>query len=81
MIIAGVFNPEDAKRFGDQLLDVEKLVSDIAASGKPAITFPDADTIVSHLVPDMCSGDVIAVMSNGGFGAIHQKLLDCLRTP
>ncbi len=81
VIIAGVFNPEDAKRFGDQLLDVEKLVSDIAASGKPAATFPDADTIVTHLAPEMRDGDVIAVMSNGGFGAIHEKLLDCLRTP
>jgi UDP-N-acetylmuramate: L-alanyl-gamma-D-glutamyl-meso-diaminopimelate ligase len=80
VIIAGVFNPEDAKRFGDHLLDVEKLVADIAASGKPAMTFPDADAIVAHLGPEMREGDVIAVMSNGGFGGIHEKLLKTLTT-
>src|SRR5207249_4475635 len=51
VIIAGVFNPEDAKRFGDALLDVEKLVADIAASGKTASTLTDADAIVKHLAP------------------------------
>lgn len=80
VIIAGVFNPEDAKRFGDTLLDVEKLVLDIAASGKPASTFADADVIVEHLAPLMADGDVVAVMSNGGFGGIHDKLLKTLRT-
>lgn len=79
IIIAGVFNPEDAKRFGDELLDVEKLVAEIASSGKFAATFPDADAIVEHLEPGMADGDVIAVMSNGGFGGIHEKLLSILK--
>lgn len=79
VIIAGVFNPEDAKRFGDELLDVEKLVADIAASGKTAATFADADAIVEHLSPELRDGDVVAVMSNGGFGGIHDKLLESLK--
>ena len=79
VIIAGVFNPEDAKKYGDTLLDVDKLVSDIAATGKVALTFADADAIVTHLAPAMRDGDVVAVMSNGGFGGIHDKLLDTLR--
>jgi UDP-N-acetylmuramate: L-alanyl-gamma-D-glutamyl-meso-diaminopimelate ligase len=79
VIIAGVFNPDDAKRFGDELLDVEKLVTDIASSGKTASTLADADAIVEHLAPVMTDGDVIAVMSNGGFGAIHEKLLEVLK--
>ncbi len=79
VIIAGVFNPEDAKRFGDTLLDVEKLVADIASSGKNANTLADADAIVEHLTPEMRDGDVIAVMSNGGFGGIHDKLVDTLK--
>ncbi len=78
VIIAGVFNPEDAKNYGD-VLDVPKLVSDITASGTSAITLADADAIVEHLAPEMRDGDVVAVMSNGGFGGIHQKLLDRLR--
>jgi UDP-N-acetylmuramate: L-alanyl-gamma-D-glutamyl-meso-diaminopimelate ligase len=80
VIIAGVFNPDDAKRFGDQLLDVNKLVIDIAATGKQAATFADADAIVEHLAHEMREGDVIAVMSNGGFGGIHGKLLNALKT-
>jgi UDP-N-acetylmuramate: L-alanyl-gamma-D-glutamyl-meso-diaminopimelate ligase len=79
IIIAGVFNPEDAKRFGDTLLNVEKLIADIASSGKTANTFPDADAIVEHLSPVMTDGDVVAVMSNGGFGGIHVKLLNVLK--
>jgi UDP-N-acetylmuramate: L-alanyl-gamma-D-glutamyl-meso-diaminopimelate ligase len=78
IIIAGVFNPEDAKTYGD-VLDVPKLVSDIAATGKSAVTLEDADAIVAHLAPEMRDGDVVAVMSNGGFGGIHEKLLESLR--
>ncbi|MBK9215466.1 MAG: UDP-N-acetylmuramate:L-alanyl-gamma-D-glutamyl-meso-diaminopimelate ligase [Chloracidobacterium sp.] len=81
VIIAGVFNPEDAKRFGDNLLDVDKLVADIAATGKAAATFPDADAIVTHLAERMQPGDVIAVMSNGGFDGIHEKLLEVRSEP
>ncbi|MFN0141386.1 MAG: UDP-N-acetylmuramate--L-alanine ligase, partial [Pyrinomonadaceae bacterium] len=79
VIIAGVFNPEDAKRFGDELLDVNKLVADISATGKVAATFADADAIVEHLGPELRDGDVVAVMSNGGFDGIHDKLLATLR--
>ncbi len=79
VIIAGVFNPEDAKTYGD-VLDVPHLVADIAATGKPAVTLANADAIVAHLAPQMLEGDVIAIMSNGGFGGIHEKLLTTLRT-
>ncbi|MBX3289422.1 MAG: UDP-N-acetylmuramate--L-alanine ligase [Acidobacteria bacterium] len=77
VIIAGVFNPEDAKTYGE-VLDVPKLVSDINDGGKPAITLPDADAIVEHLTPQLAEGDVVAIMSNGGFGGIHDKLLNAL---
>ncbi len=78
VIIAGVFNPEDARTYGD-VLDVPKLVADITASGTPATTLADADAIVEHLAPQMTDGDVIAVMSNGGFGGIHDKILNVLK--
>ena len=78
IIIAGVFNIEDAKTYGD-VMNVERLVSDIAASGKVALTFPDADAIVKYLAPELQDGDIVAVMSNGGFGGIHEKILDVLR--
>jgi UDP-N-acetylmuramate: L-alanyl-gamma-D-glutamyl-meso-diaminopimelate ligase len=42
------------------------------------MSFPDADTIIDHLAPELLEGDVVAIMSNGGFGGIHTKLLERL---
>ena len=39
------------------------------------------DIIVAQLRKEVRSGDVIAVMSNGGFGGIHEKLLGMLSEP
>lgn len=74
VIIAGVYNTSKASELG-KVLDVDELVADIALQGKPAMSFPDADTIVEHLAPELKEGDVVAIMSNGGFGGIHEKLL------
>ncbi len=79
VIIAGVYNTSKASELG-KVLDVGELVRDIELQGKPAMSFPDADAIVDHLTPEMRDGDVIAVMSNGGFGGIHDKLLQVLKS-
>jgi len=78
---AGVFIAEVARL--DQIPENERLnparvVSDIAAQGKPAFYEPTADAIVARLGPLAKSGDIVAVFSNGGFDGIHQKLLDRL---
>jgi UDP-N-acetylmuramate: L-alanyl-gamma-D-glutamyl-meso-diaminopimelate ligase len=62
----------------DERLSPDKLVADIAASGRPAHYLDDADAIVAALVPLVRPTDVIAVFSNGGFGGIHGKLLETL---
>jgi UDP-N-acetylmuramate: L-alanyl-gamma-D-glutamyl-meso-diaminopimelate ligase len=36
------------------------------------------ETIIARVKQDAAPGDVVAVLSNGGFGGIHQKLLDAL---
>lgn len=77
VIIAGVYNTSKASELG-KVLDVGELVKDIELQGKSAFSFPDADAIVEHLTPEMKDGDVIAVMSNGGFGGIHEKVLAVL---
>ncbi len=77
VIIAGVYNTSKASELG-KVLDTDELVRDIEMQGKPALSFPDADSIVEHLAPEMKEGDVVAVMSNGGFGGIHDKLLSVL---
>ena len=77
VIIAGVYNTSKASELG-KVLDVDELVADIAMQGKPAMSFPDADVIVEHLAPELKDGDVVAIMSNGGFGGIHDKILSVL---
>lgn len=61
-------------------LNPEKVVADIAATGKPAFYEPTADAIVDKLKSLAREGDVVVVFSNGGFDGIHQKLLDRLKT-
>jgi len=46
--------------------------------GAKARVFDDLDQLVSAAVRDADSGDHVLVMSNGGFGGVHQKLLDAL---
>jgi UDP-N-acetylmuramate: L-alanyl-gamma-D-glutamyl-meso-diaminopimelate ligase len=59
-------------------LDIERLVGVITASGTPAIAPPDVDAIVASLAGEAEHGDTIALLSNGAFGGIHQKLIDAL---
>jgi len=59
-------------------LDPAKLSADIARLGGQGFYLPDVETIVSHVSARAQPGDVLAVLTNGGFGGIHQKLLDAL---
>ena len=78
VVIAGVYNTGKASELG-AVLDVAELVADIKATEKPAFQFADADQIVEHLANELRENDVVAVMSNGGFGGIHDKLLNVLK--
>ena len=44
----------------------------------PSELIGDPDQLIARLVQESQPGDRIVVMSNGGFGGIHQKLLDAL---
>jgi UDP-N-acetylmuramate: L-alanyl-gamma-D-glutamyl-meso-diaminopimelate ligase len=59
-----------AQRFSSQ-----KLVADLNQRGKDAHYFPDTDSIIDFLVSEAMPGDLILVMSNGGFDNIHERLL------
>jgi UDP-N-acetylmuramate: L-alanyl-gamma-D-glutamyl-meso-diaminopimelate ligase len=78
VIIASVFDKSIATEKG-RVLDTDRLIEDICAQGKPAHSIQNANDIVQHLAPQLRTGDVVAVMSNGGFGGIHDKLLQMLR--
>lgn len=78
VIIAGVYNTSKASELG-AVLDTDELVKQIELQGKPSFSLPDADAIVAHLAPELKENDVVAIMSNGGFGGIHDKILNVLK--
>ena len=59
-------------------LDLPGLCADIQAAGKDCYLGQSVDDIVAHVVSRVHPGDVLLVMSNGGFGGIHSKLLTAL---
>lgn len=50
----------------------------IADSPNPAQVMSNIDAIIAHLVQETRAGDAIVIMSNGGFGGIHGKLVTAL---
>ena len=62
----------------NERLHPEKVIEDIAATGKPAFYEPTVEDIIARLKTLAKSGDIIVVFSNGGFGGIHAKLLAAL---
>ncbi|HEY6245961.1 MAG TPA: UDP-N-acetylmuramate:L-alanyl-gamma-D-glutamyl-meso-diaminopimelate ligase [Pyrinomonadaceae bacterium] len=79
VVIANVFDSKKVTEKG-RALDTDELIEAISKQGKSALALPDADAIVKHLVLELQKGDVVAIMSNGGFGGIHDKLLAALAT-
>ena len=76
VIIAPIF--ESFRLTADDQLSIDEVIADLKTQGKLAFSIEGADAIVGHLMPDLQSHDVVVVMSNGGFGGIHQKLLAAL---
>jgi UDP-N-acetylmuramate: L-alanyl-gamma-D-glutamyl-meso-diaminopimelate ligase len=60
-------------------LHPEAVVAQLIQRGIPAELLPDADAISESLAPQLGPGDVVAVLSNGGFGNIYEKLPSRLR--
>ena len=76
IVMAGLFHPERYTK--KTALDPHELVAAWRALGRRAAYIPAADEIVAELTPRLTAGDVVLVMSNGGFGGIHEKLLKAL---
>jgi len=62
----------------DQRFSSAQLVEDLKKRGKEADYFTDTDGIIAFLSKEAVAGDVILIMSNGGFDNIHTRLLDRL---
>jgi len=77
VVVSRVFDAQRAAEMGG-VLNIEKLIEDVIARNKPAHAITEVDEIVKKLTSDLRSGDVVAIMSNGAFGGIHEKLLEAL---
>jgi UDP-N-acetylmuramate: L-alanyl-gamma-D-glutamyl-meso-diaminopimelate ligase len=77
VVIAAVFKSEaipEAER-----LDLNRVAGQIQQRGKQARVLADADAIVNAIAPQLRERDVVAILSNGGFGGIYEKLPQQLR--
>jgi UDP-N-acetylmuramate: L-alanyl-gamma-D-glutamyl-meso-diaminopimelate ligase len=77
VILAGVYQQQripDAER-----LHPEDVVDALNAAGTPTALHPDADAIVNGIAPQLSPGDIVAILSNGGFDGIYEKLPARLR--
>jgi UDP-N-acetylmuramate: L-alanyl-gamma-D-glutamyl-meso-diaminopimelate ligase len=77
VVLAAIFKSEaipEAER-----LDLHRVVEEIGKRGKQARILPDADAIADAIAPELRERDVVAILSNGGFGGIYEKLPQRLR--
>ena len=59
-------------------LSAEQLTTDLKAAGVDARYIPKVDDIVECVGREGRAGDLVIVMSNGGFDNIHQRILTAL---
>ncbi len=72
IVIAAIFKPEAIPE--NERLDPENVVALLHKGNKPARVLATADEIVDTIAPELRPGDVVAILSNGGFGGIYEKL-------
>ena len=77
VVIANVFKSDSIPEA--ERLNIAALAADIQKHGRRARVVPEVDAIVQLVAPEMRSGDVAAILSNGGFGGIYEKLPARLR--
>jgi UDP-N-acetylmuramate: L-alanyl-gamma-D-glutamyl-meso-diaminopimelate ligase len=77
VVIANVFKSDSIPEA--ERLNIAALAADIQQHGRRARVVPEVESIVQLVAPEMRSGDVVAILSNGGFGGIYEKLPARLR--
>jgi UDP-N-acetylmuramate: L-alanyl-gamma-D-glutamyl-meso-diaminopimelate ligase len=76
VVLASVFKSESIPEV--ERLHPEGVVARLNARGTPAELGKDADAIVKSLAPRLKCGDVVAILSNGGFGGIYTLFPDAI---
>jgi len=72
VVLASVFKSEAIPVL--ERLEPEHVIDALETRGVPAVLCADADAIVAEIAPRVKGGDVVAILSNGGFGGIYTKL-------
>jgi UDP-N-acetylmuramate: L-alanyl-gamma-D-glutamyl-meso-diaminopimelate ligase len=79
VVLANVFKSEAIPVL--ERMDPQHVVEGLRVRGVPAVLCADADAIVSEIAPRLRAGDVVAILSNGGFGGIYEKLPKAIGEP
>jgi UDP-N-acetylmuramate: L-alanyl-gamma-D-glutamyl-meso-diaminopimelate ligase len=77
IVIANVFRSDAIPE--RERLDLGAVDRELQNKGKHVRVLADADEIVRIVAPQLKAGDVVAILSNGGFGGIYEKLPARLR--
>src|ERR1039457_5316408 len=77
VVVAAIFKSEAIPEH--ERLDAAAVIAKLRASGKPVRLLDTADAIVDAIAPELRTGDVVAILSNGGFAGIYEKLPARLR--
>src|ERR1700730_5525704 len=78
IVVAEVFRSDAVPE--NERLDLPALAADLGQQGRQVRLLADADAVVEAVAPAVRSGDVVAILSNGGFGGIYEKLPARLRS-
>jgi UDP-N-acetylmuramate: L-alanyl-gamma-D-glutamyl-meso-diaminopimelate ligase len=78
VVVANVFKSEAIPE--TERLDLPAVSVQIQKHGRRARIVPTVEGIVQLVAPEMRSGDVVAILSNGGFGGIYEKLPERLKS-
>jgi UDP-N-acetylmuramate: L-alanyl-gamma-D-glutamyl-meso-diaminopimelate ligase len=72
VVLAGVYQQQ--RIAADERLHPEDVVRTLNAAGTIAALCPNVENILDEMVPQLRAGDVVAILSNGGFDRIYEKL-------
>jgi len=72
VILAGVYQQQRIPE--QERLDPEEVVAALNSDGTEAELCADVEAILQSIVPRLRPGDVVAILSNGGFDGIYEKL-------
>ncbi len=72
IVLAGVFKGESIPEH--ERLHPEQVIAALAERGHEAALYAHANDIVDAIAPELAEGDVVAILSNGGFDGIYEKL-------